>query len=89
MKLKGDVRLVVVVVGYGDEHDKAVNAFEKDAEGNPNIVLLSLSGEQDPEVVGDALAKLIGLDEDDNDLSRGLRHSSARALPTAYTLSCE
>ncbi len=59
-KLKGVGHACIAVMGYGDEHDRALLVYQGVAESNPNVRVVSFGNETDPNVIADAVDSLLG-----------------------------
>jgi len=60
----GDVFVVLGIVGFGQEHDRAMKSYQA-LEGNANVRVLPFAGESDAKVIADAMLWMI----DDEDTS--------------------
>jgi hypothetical protein len=55
----GGVYIVVALVGFGAEHDRALAAYKRIEDHNAHIKTLTFGGETDPQVIADALLRMI------------------------------
>ena len=55
----GGVYAVVTLIGYGAEHDRALAAYRRIEETNAHVKVLTLAGETNPQVIADALLRMI------------------------------
>jgi hypothetical protein len=53
-------RVLVAIVGFGDEHDRALAAYKKVAEQNDRVRVMSFDSQTDPNVVAGDLLKAAG-----------------------------
>lgn len=56
---RNNMYVVLAIVGYGSEHDKALQAYQQVAAQNTHVMVLSFDGETDPSVLADALLRMI------------------------------
>lgn len=50
----------LALLGYGEEHDRAQAAYQKIAEQNKRVRVVTFQGETDPKVIADGLVSLLG-----------------------------
>jgi hypothetical protein len=55
----GGVYVVVALLGYGTEHDRALNAYRSIENTNAHVKVLTFGGETNPQVIADALLRMI------------------------------
>ena len=55
----GGVYIVLAVIGYGHDHDKAVQAYQAIERGNTHVKVVPFAGETDPSVIAGALQRMI------------------------------
>jgi hypothetical protein len=55
----GGVYIVVALLGYGTEHDRALNAYKAIENTNAHVRVLTFGGETNPQVIADALLRMI------------------------------
>jgi hypothetical protein len=55
----GGVYIVVALLGYGSEHDRALNAYRSIEGRNAHVKVLTFGGETNPQVIADALLRMI------------------------------
>lgn len=55
----GGVYVVIALLGYGAEHDRALAAYRAIEERNAHVRVLALAGETNPEVIAGALLRMI------------------------------
>jgi len=55
----GDVYVEVGIIGHGVEHDRALAAYQRVAARNPRVSVTSFDSQTDPQVLADALLKMI------------------------------
>ena len=55
----GGVYVVVAIIGYGAEHDRALAAYRAIEERNAHVKALTFAGETNPQVIADALLRMI------------------------------
>ncbi|MDB5073906.1 MAG: hypothetical protein JWO42_85 [Chloroflexi bacterium] len=55
----GGVYVVIALLGFGDEHDRALAAYQAIEQRNAHVKVLTLSGETNPEVIADTLLRMI------------------------------
>lgn len=55
----GSMYVALAVIGYGTEHDQAVKAYQQVASQNGHVKVLSFGGETDPQVIANALLRMI------------------------------
>jgi hypothetical protein len=52
--------VVLAIMGYGDEHDRAVKTYQDVATANDHVRVISFGGQTDPNVIASALVSLAG-----------------------------
>ena len=55
----GSMYVVLAIIGYGPEHDKALKAYQQVESSNGHVKVLSFAGETDPETIAGALLRMI------------------------------
>jgi hypothetical protein len=55
----GGVYIVVALVGYGAEHDRALAAYKSIEANNAHVKTLTFASETNPQVIADALLRMI------------------------------
>lgn len=55
----GGVYVVVSLIGYGAEHDRALAAYRRIEESNAHVKVLTFASETNPQVIADALLRMI------------------------------
>jgi hypothetical protein len=51
---------VVALIGFGDEHDRALSAYQRVAsQHRGNVEVVSFADQTDPEVIADRLLQMI------------------------------
>ena len=55
----GGVYVALAIIGYGPDHDSALRAYQSIEQSNPNVKVLTLASETDPQVIANALLKMI------------------------------
>ncbi len=55
----GSMYVVLVIIGYGAEHDRALHAYQQVEAQNAHVKVLPFAGETDPEVIASALFRMI------------------------------
>ncbi len=55
----GSMYTVLAIIGYGTEHDRALQAYQQVEAQNAHVKVLPFAGETDPEVIADALLRMI------------------------------
>lgn len=55
----GNMYVVLAVIGYGPEHDRAVKAYQQVEAKNGHVKVLTFGSETDPEVIASALLRMI------------------------------
>jgi hypothetical protein len=55
----GGVYVVLAIIGYGGEHDRAMRQYEAVAQQNSHVKVLPFAGETDPSVIANALKAMI------------------------------
>jgi hypothetical protein len=59
-QVKGGVAVVVALIGFGDEHDRALSAYQRVAsQHRGNVEVVSFADQTDPEVIADRLLQMI------------------------------
>jgi hypothetical protein len=57
---KGGTYVCVAILGYGAEHDAALAAYQKVADANDHVRVVSFDSQTDPTVITDSILSLIG-----------------------------
>jgi uncharacterized protein YegL len=52
--------VIMALLGYGPEHDKALNAYKALSERNDHIRLVTFGGQTDPSVISDGVLSMLG-----------------------------
>lgn len=52
--------VTLAIMGYGAEHDRALQAYQKVAEGNDHVRVVSFGNTTDPQKLADAAISLVG-----------------------------
>lgn len=55
----GLVYVVLAILGYGPDHDAALQAYQSIAQSNAHVRVLTLASETDPQVIANALLRMI------------------------------
>jgi hypothetical protein len=55
----GGVYIVVALVGFGAEHDRALAAYQAIANANAHVKIVTFAGETNPQTIADALLRMI------------------------------
>jgi hypothetical protein len=55
----GSMYVVLAIVGYGDEHDRALKTYQAVEASNGHVKVLSFGGETDPGTIAGALLRMI------------------------------
>ncbi len=55
----GSMYVVLAIIGYGAEHDRALHAYQQVEAQNAHVKVLPFAGETDPEVIASALFRMI------------------------------
>ena len=58
-KAAGGVYVTLAIIGYGPEHDAALQSYQQIAARNAHVKVLPFGSETDPEVIARALLKMI------------------------------
>lgn len=58
-KVGGVVYLALAILGFGDEHDRALRAYEQIATKNKHVKVIPFGAETDPEVIAKSLLRMI------------------------------
>lgn len=58
-KAGGSMYVVLAIIGYGHEHDKALRAYQQIAQQNVHVKVLPFAGETNPETIASALLRMI------------------------------
>lgn len=56
---KDQLHITLAIVGYGSEHDKALEAYERVAQSNSHVKVVSFNNETDPESIASGLLRMI------------------------------
>lgn len=54
----GSMYVVLAIIGYGPEHDRALRAYQQVEAQNAHVKVLSFAGETDPEAIAEALFRM-------------------------------
>jgi hypothetical protein len=52
--------IVICVMGYGEEHDRALAVYQKVAEANDHVRVVSFGNSSDPNRIADAVVSMVG-----------------------------
>ena len=52
--------IVICIMGYGEEHDRALAVYQKVAEANDHVRVVSFGNSSDPNRIADAVISLVG-----------------------------
>ena len=55
----GGVYAVITLIGFGADHDRALAAYQKIEQSNAHVKVLTLASETNPQVIADALLRMI------------------------------
>jgi len=55
----GGVYIVVALIGYGSEHDRALAAYRRIEETNAHVKVVTFASETNPQTIADALLRMI------------------------------
>ncbi len=55
----GSMYIALAIIGYGPEHDRAYQAYKQVEAQNAHVKVLTFAGETDPEVIADALMRMM------------------------------
>jgi hypothetical protein len=55
----GGVYVVVALLGFGAEHDRAMGAYKRIEENNGHVKVVSFASETNPQTIADALLRMI------------------------------
>ena len=55
----GGVYIVVALIGYGSEHDRALAAYRRIEETNAHVKVITFASETNPQTIADALLRMI------------------------------
>ncbi|HLH63735.1 MAG TPA: vWA domain-containing protein [Ktedonobacteraceae bacterium] len=55
----GNMYVVLAIIGYGPEHDRALRAYQQVEAQNAHVKVMSFGGETDPEKIANALFHMI------------------------------
>ncbi len=58
-KVGGSMYLALAIIGYGDEHDRALRAYQQIEARNKHVKVISFASETDPSTIADALLRMI------------------------------
>jgi len=56
---RGSMYVVLAIIGYGTEHDRALQAYQQVEAQNTHVKVMPFAGETDPQVIADALLRMI------------------------------
>lgn len=55
----GSMYVALAIIGYGPEHDRAYQAYKQVEAQNAHVKVMAFAGETDPEVIADALMRMM------------------------------
>ena len=55
----GSMYVVLAIIGHGPEHDRALQAYQQVEAQNAHVKVMPFAGETDPEVIANALLRMI------------------------------
>ena len=55
----GSMYTVLAIIGYGAEHDRALQAYQQVEAQNAHVRVMPFAGETDPEKIASALLRMI------------------------------
>ena len=55
----GNMYVVLAIIGYGPEHDRALQAYQQIEAQNAHVKVMPFAGETNPEVIANALFRMI------------------------------
>jgi len=55
----GNMYIVLAIIGYGPEHDRALQAYQQIEAQNAHVKVMPFAGETNPEVIANALFRMI------------------------------
>lgn len=55
----GVLYVALAILGYGDEHDRAVRAYQEIEQQNAHVKVIPFGSETDPQTIADAMLRLI------------------------------
>ncbi len=55
----GSMYVALAIIGYGPEHDRALQAYQQVEAQNAHVKVLPFAGETDPEVIAGALMRMM------------------------------
>jgi len=58
-QVKGRVFVTLAIIGFGNDHDAAVAAYNRIAEHNEHVKVVSFDSETNPEIIASTLLKMI------------------------------
>lgn len=58
-KAAGSLYVALAIVGHGEEHDRALKAYQQVEAQNGHVTVLTFAGETDPETIANALLRMI------------------------------
>ncbi len=56
---KGGVYVCIAILGFGTEHDRALQVYKRIEAENPHVRVVTFGGETDPSVIADGLLSMI------------------------------
>ena len=59
MRAAGSMYVALAIIGYGSEHDRALQAYQQVEAQNAHVKVLQFAGETDPEVIAGALMRMM------------------------------
>lgn len=60
-KVKGKVYVVLAIMGYGDEHNRALTAYQAIAKNNDQVRVVTFGNETNPDVIAKGLLSIAGV----------------------------
>lgn len=58
-KVGGSMYMALAIIGFGQEHDRALRAYEQIATQNKHVKVIPFGSETDPETIANALLRMI------------------------------
>jgi hypothetical protein len=58
---KGGTHVVLAIMGFGDEHDRALAEYQTIAQNNDHVRVVTFGSQTDPTVIADGLLSLVGV----------------------------
>lgn len=59
-EVKGKGYVILALLGHGDEHDEALAIYQKVAEGNNHVRVVTFGSQTDPQAITDGVLSLLG-----------------------------